>query len=702
MEQLIEKLQPLISAWKRTFRVVDRQKKKRAAAIVCVAVLVFGLAVMPMVAANGNEEDGPKQSILSGTAEFGSLKKELHVGGTLSESDASAIRLPDGVKIKEFLVENYSTVQEGDALAEVDRVSVMTAISGVQETLDTLKEEIEAASNNTVTKSITAPTGGKVKAVYAKKGDDVAAVMTEYGALAVISLDDMMAVTIDTKASLSAGDHVWVGFEDGTEVYGRVESALDGKAVVTVEDENYPIGAKVKVTDSDDKTLGEGTLYVHHGWNAAAYSGTVSAVNISENTTVSVGKTILTLKEVENTSEFASLSEQHREYEELMLELFVMYQKGYIPAPCDGVVSGVDDESIHLLADSGSGFTVFPLANAPVGEADVVYDNYVGQLVAASDGQWSVLLNPKNYGDVDYMAPSNVSVDTALMTEGPMLMTPVTVFEYSEYGWQVVTADVRQGDILLFASDSSACVWAVRLAKAEITEPSPSPIPTPTPTPSLQPDLEDVQPSASPNPNGGDSQQSRPSVGGNTNGFGGMGSMTQEDEPELFDMDGTDILFITPQDKVTLVVSVDESDMAFLYLGMEAAVTVDVIKGETYTAEITEIGTTGTNEGGNSKYSVELTMDRAPNMLAGQSAAATIQLSAKENVLLVPVSALAEYGTEIMIYTGKSGDELKKPVAVTTGLSDGEYVEITSGLTEGQRYYYAYYDTLELSASVKG
>lgn len=703
MEQLIEKLQPFISAWKRMFRMVDRQKKKRAAAIVCVAVLVFGLAVMPMVAANGNEEDGPKQSILSGTAEFGSLKKELHVGGILSESDASAIRLPDGVKIKEFLVENYSTVQEGDALAEVDRVSVMTAISGVQETLDTLREELEAASNNTVTKSITAPTGGKVKAVYAKKGDDVAAVMTEYGALAVISLDDMMAVTIDTKASLSAGDHVWVGFEGGTEVYGRVESALDGKAVVTVEDENYPIGAKVKVTDSDDKTLGEGTLYVHHGWNATAYSGTVSAVNISENTTVSAGKTILTLKEVENASEFASLSEQHREYEELMLELFVMYQKGYIPAPCDGVVSGVDDESIHLLADSGSSFTVSLLSNAPAGEADAVYDNYVGQLAAASDGQWSVLLNPHNYGDVDYIAPSNVSVDTALMTEGPMLMTPVTVFEYSEYGWQVVTADVQQGDILLFASDRSACVWAVRLAKAEITEPSPSPTPTttPTPTPSLQPDLEDVQPSASPNPNSGDVPGGRPSGNGNMNGFGGMGGMTQENEIELFDLDGTDILFVTPQDKVTLVVSVDESDIGSLSLGMEATVTVDVLNGEEYTAEITELCVTGSNEGGSSKYSVELTMDRAPNMLAGQSATATIKIFAKENVLRVPVSALSETGTQTVIYTGKSGDELKKPVAVTTGLSDGEYVEITSGLTEGQTYYYAYYDTLELSASVK-
>ena len=687
--------------WMRV-REMDRQSRKRMIAAVCAVALVIALAVMPMLAANNSGEDGPKQSILSGKTELGTITKELHVGGTLSESDAAAIRLPDGVKIKEFLVENYSTVHKGDALASVDRVSVMTAISGVQETLDYLKEEIEGASNNTVSKTVTAAAGGIVKAVYAKEGDDVATVMTEHGALAIISLDDMMAVEIETKASLNTGDRVWVGFEDGTEVSGRVESAYDGTAVITVEDENYPIGAQVKVTDSDDKTLGKGTLYVYHGWNAAAYSGTVSAVNISENKTISAGKAIFTLKNAENSSHFEMLSRQHREYEELMLELFVMYQNGYIPSPCDGVVSGVDYESIHLLADTGGEYTVSLLANAPAGETDAVYDNYVGQLAAASNGQWSVLLNPQNCGDVDYLALDNVSVDTALMTEGPMLMPPVTVFEYSEYGWQVVTADVRQGDILLFASDSSDCVWAVRLAKGEVTEPSPSPTPTPTPTPSIQPDSEDAQPSVSPNPNGGEAQQSRPSASGNGNGFGGMGSMTIEDETILFDLEGTVILFVTPQDKVTLVVSVDESDIGALSLGMEATVTVDVLNGEEYTAKITELCVTGSNEGGSSKYSVELTMDRALNMLAGQSATATIKISAKENVLRVPVAALSETGTQTVIYTGKSGDELKKPVEVTTGLSDGEYVEITSGLTEGQTYYYAYYDTLELSASVKG
>jgi len=40
-------------------------------------------------------------------------------------------------------------------------------------------------------------------------------------------------------------------------------------------------------------------------------------------------------------------------------------------------------------------------------------------------------------------------------------------------------------------------------------------------------------------------------------------------------------------------------------------------------------------------------------------------------------------------------------VEVITGVSDGEKVEILSGMTAGDVYYYSYYDTLELSTEVE-
>ena len=132
---------------------------------------------------------------------------------------------------------------------------------------------------------------------------------------------------------------------------------------------------------------------------------------------------------------------------------------------------------------------------------------------------------------------------------------------------------------------------------------------------------------------------------------------------------------------------------------MTAQVKIDALGGEKYTATITEIGNTGANNGGNSKYTVELTMDRAGNMLSGMNATAAIVLSTSSDVLTIPAAALVENGNQTLVYTGydEESDTLLNPVTVKVGCSDGETVEILEGLSNGQTYYYPYYDTLEIS-----
>ena len=174
-----------------------------------------------------------------------------------------------------------------------------------------------------------------------------------------------------------------------------------------------------------------------------------------------------------------------------------------------------------------------------------------------------------------------------------------------------------------------------------------------------------------------------------------------EQEPafELYGLDMAQIASVIPQNTVTLDITVDELDITSLRVGMSAQVKIDALGGEKHTATITEIGNTGTNNGGNSKYTVELTMDRSENMLAGMNATATIVLSTASDVLTIPADALVEQGNQTMVYTGydEENDQLLNPVTVEVGSSDGETVEILDGLTDGQTYYYAYYDTLEIS-----
>ena len=179
--------------------------------------------------------------------------------------------------------------------------------------------------------------------------------------------------------------------------------------------------------------------------------------------------------------------------------------------------------------------------------------------------------------------------------------------------------------------------------------------------------------------------------------WGGM--MEQESAFETYSLEMVDVAAVTPQRTMTLDITVDELDIKALQVGMTARVKINALGGEKYTATITEIGNTGTNNGGSSKYTVQLTMDRTGNMLSGMNASATIVLDTVKNVLTVPATALVEQGNKTIVYTGydEETEMLQNPVEVKVGSSDGEIVEILEGLEEGQTYYYAYYDTLEVS-----
>jgi len=207
---------------------------------VCVsAVLVILLAVMPMAASKRGNGNGIKASILPGTVEKGEVSSVLIGAGTLSQQSGEKLNIPDTVKLRKFLVSNGDAVKKGDDLAEIDRVTLMQAISDVQKTMDYLREEMEDAKGESTTNKVTAQRAGTVKAVYAEKGDDVQSVLLKKGALAVISLDSLMSVEIETDAEISAGEKVKVTFKDKTEVSGEVKTYLDGVAKITFEDENY-------------------------------------------------------------------------------------------------------------------------------------------------------------------------------------------------------------------------------------------------------------------------------------------------------------------------------------------------------------------------------------------------------------------------------------------------------------------------------
>lgn len=682
---------------------METKNKKHLLRWIALALVVVLLAAMPAMAGSGEEDDGPKQSILSVKPEQGSIDIALKGGGQLASQSPEEITVPAEVKLTKYLVKNGQSVCEGDPIARVDRVSVMSAIASVQETLQYLSKQIANTRDDEAPTTVTAQAGGWVKYLYAREGDAVEDVMLEHGALAIVSLDDKMTITVECDTALRAGDSVTVRLEGGQQEDGRVESNLEGELTVVFPDNDYDTGLTATILQ-EDRELGSGEIDIHSPWKALATSGTVKKVQVKEGDKLPTGKTMVELEDTGHTAEYLTLLDQRQEYEEMIRDLFVMYETQELAAPCDGIVTGVDEDGAFLLSQteaaeitpillgSNGGYRFVLLSDEeeqtpappdpdtdPVDPPDPVdptpaypkYQGYALQVVSVEGGTVNVMTGTL----ADLTDPYDISPVPLACGAGPSTCTEPAVLGQSPQPGDifVVVNMITQNED---GSETSSVLYAKKVSGGG---------------------------SGMPNMGGlteamGDMAGMMGTLGGLMGGMGGMGGGTTS-VFEPYSLETITVASVTSQNEMTLEITIDEQDIAKVSPNMAATVMLDALKGETFPATVTSIGSKGVNSGGSSKFTVELTLEKSANMLPGMSASAVLPLYRAEGVLRLPAEALSQRGTETIVYTGYDQKEevFLNPVVVTTGVSDGQWVEILSGLSEGDTVWYGYYDTLPLS-----
>ena len=677
---------------------MDRNKKKtvkRVLFALLTLAVALALVALPFVL-DKQKSEGSKGSVLTATVSLGDIQKQLSGTGTITEQSAQTASVPSGVQVTQYLVANGDFVKEGDPVALVDQVSVMETISALRETMDAVAEDLERAKKESATSNLTAPAAARVKAVYCAAGDSVQAVMLEHGALAVLSLDGLMSVSFPSKENLAIGETVNVVLADGQTVTGRVESCYDGTATVTISDTYGAIDESVQVQDLEGKTLGSGSLQVHSAWKAVGTDGTVTRVSVSEGRNVYSGGAVLTITASEGGDAYAQLLAEYQAYEEDMAKLFRLYVDGAVTAPCDGMVSGVDDSLLKLSSEGG--WTLRLLTNAPGDDPDKGYANRVGYISAVNeDGTVTAKMQGFDTEVPDYTDFSSLWLDQGSMTQETSFYPP-TVFSWNGESW-VAGGTMERGDVFLFAYDGSL-VWAVKVGHFELPEEQPEPQPEPQPGPGEGGQGGEggnqENPSGFPDMSGGMGGMSGMPSGGAS--FGSFSGASQETETARSATTYTTILSVTPQETVSISITVDELDILSVHLGQEVLVTLDALPGQSFAGRITEVNTTASNDGGNSKYSAMVELTRTGSMLEGMNASASITVESVEGVLVLPSAALVEQNGESAVYTAYNEQEgtLSGLVTVETGLSDGETVQILSGLKEGDAVWYRYYDKVEI------
>lgn len=777
----------------------------------------------------------------SAEAKKGNLSKTIVGTGNLELADAEDQKAPSGLEISEVKVESGDEVKEGDVLAVVDESSILEAMEQVQDEISQLDESIQEYQDSDEANVIQSSVSGRVKKINVSAGADISDTMVNDGALMVLSLDGKMAVSLSNVSGVSAGDSVTVTLSSGTQVTGTVASVSGETAVITLTDNGTTYGDTVTVTDSDGNEIGSGELTIHEPLEITGTSGTVSAVNVSENASVSEGTTLLTLKGSANETQYQELLAKREARTATLKKLIQLKADPEIKAEISGTVQSVNvsagssttsnSSSENSTGSSGSGKAVSQMSYVESGsntkegntvqlislnsttvtgmnmtqnssDTNVVKCSDTGEVVSSNSEETVELAS----SDTDFVSDSDGAEDSSgtdtsetstalqfsIVTEGTSSasalvlsapatgQTPVTSVSAADgsytgtISWNPgdgsfqektvyqATVSLTAGDGYVFQAGSISGIALGTVSGINVSEDGKN-MSFQITFPETAAQAEDVKKDDSDNEknaddntdqitdgtgnqsgnnsgqngsedNGTDGTDKNDGTNGNStqsgnndqtgNGTAGNGAAgnsagtsasangasgatagasqttdTQENASST-STSGTELsaseystdvaLFtISPDDTMTLDVSVDELDINSVEVGQEAEITFDAIENKEFTGEVTEIGNTASVNGGVAKYTVSISVPKDEDMKQGMNASATITIENRENVITIPVNALQEKGDKVFVYTKEDEDgNLSGETEVTTGLSDGTTVEITKGLSEGDTVYY--------------
>ena len=130
-------------------------------------------------------------------------------------------------------------------------------------------------------------------------------------------------------------------------------------------------------------------------------------------------------------------------------------------------------------------------------------------------------------------------------------------------------------------------------------------------------------------------------------------------------------------------------------VGQKVSITADAVEGKTYTGVVTKVSVAGTSSGGTTTYPVTVRIDETEGLLPGMNVDAAITLESASDVLAIPAGALNRGNTVLVTADSPSaangtamegGEYYSVPVEI--GASDSSYIEIVSGLQEGDTVAY--------------
>ncbi len=572
----------------------------------------------------------PQQKSSQATVARGEISNTIVGTGNLECDTAVSQKIPSGITVEEVNVESGDLVKKGQTLATVSHLSVLTAMADTQESIDSLEEQIENYED----------------------GTDEDSTELEY------------EIMLAKKEALEATMEKLEALEEDGRIKAEYAGTVQNVYVSAGSDETNASAS----SSSGSGMTATGTSYMAEGF----------AVEVSEQNEETSQVDAVTAQELE---QYIALSEEEESIEETKLQ-FSILPSG---TSCAGTlvletpkVGNIPQSQIVTSDGTYSGSIVWNM-DQEVFQNGIVY-------------QARVTLNAAEeyYFSMDSVQQLSVGIMSGLSIadEGKTLSFQIT-FPETEQKTSEETNRQEQAGVETEDEKTENNVENESEKDENTLENQTNPSNQNQNTNTAQQSSSDAAQSQSSQNQSTQSQSTQASSSVTAEDSSESSKSNTDTSSSLQYSTDTTAFTISGNEKVILSVNVDELDINSVSEGQQAEITFDAIEDETFTGTVTNIDQEASASNGVAKYGVDITLEKEEQMKVGMNASATIVIEEKKDVLTIPVNALQERKNEVFVYTSQSEDgSLSGEKTVKTGLSDGENVEITEGLSEGDTIYY--------------
>ncbi len=353
-------------------------KWAKPAIITGIALVVVAGCVIGYTAYASNGTVTTTTTFIKTKAETGNISTSVSGSGTVSSSGEYALTAAGSGTVDTLNVKQGDSVTAGQVIAHVTSASDQQTVTQKQNALTTAQNNLTQAQQSLSSgQYIKSPIAGRVKSVTVSAGDDLS-VTKSVGSLMVISTDGKMDVSLSSNTGLTSGTvvNVAVTTYDGStvNVTGTITTSTssgtaasgDGKSggssssslVAQIGRDDLPVGAAAVVT-YNGQTIGSGSLALD---STVAISnsgnGTVTKVNVAENSTVSKGSNLVTLNSTSLQNAVTSAQQQVTNAQADLATAQAQLDKATVTSPVDGVVASVSTSTGASVQNGGAIATI--------------------------------------------------------------------------------------------------------------------------------------------------------------------------------------------------------------------------------------------------------------------------------------------------------------------------------------------------------